>query len=68
MWRHRKRLTQLTAEADVVPQDAADWRHGCGKACRSAQPLSYPAVAAVSGAFLIGKSDYFISRQTTGGV
>jgi len=54
--------------SNPVPRDVADWCGGTGKAWRSAPSLSYPAAAAPSGAFLIGKSDYFISRQTTGGV
>ena len=43
-------VTALTAEAHSMPQNGADWRGGSGKAWRSAQSFSYPAVAAVSAA------------------
>jgi len=67
----RMQCLSLMQSMDAHPAaaaDVADWRDGSREAWRPARRLSYPAVAAESGAFLIGKSDYFISRQTAGGV
>ena len=60
-------LTQST-EAHPTQTDVTDWRNDSWEAWRSARRLSYPASSVALGAFLIGKSDYFISRQTAGSV